>query len=172
MRTMSDAEWDPTSAAGAPVTGGQSGIWLAQQLDPDSSAYNVSFALDLRGDVDVDRLGTAVRQALEEAECLHVRIGPAEGGPRQTLARRPFDVPVVDLRGEADPEAAAAAWAEADRDRPADLVNGPLFGHALLRLADDRVVWHQRYHHIAVDGVSIVLVSHRAGEIYTARDTG
>ncbi|WP_279632552.1 amino acid adenylation domain-containing protein [Streptomyces sp. Tu 2975] len=170
MRTMSDAEWDPTSAAGAPVTGGQSGIWLAQQLDPDSPAYNVSFALDLRGDVDLDLLSAAVRQALEEAECLHVRIGSAEGGPRQTLARRPFDVPVVDLRGGPDPEGAAAAWAEADRDRPADLVNGPLFGHALLRLADDRVVWHQRYHHIVVDGVSIVLISRRAGEIYTAKD--
>ncbi|ALC19242.1 peptide synthetase [Streptomyces pristinaespiralis] len=172
MRTMSDAEWDPTSAAGAPVTGGQSGIWLAQQLEPDSSAYHVSFALDLRGDVDLDRLRAAVRQALEEAECLHVRIGPAEGGPRQTLARRPFDVPVIDLRGQPDPEAAAAAWAEADRDRPADLVNGPLFGHALLRLADDRVVWHQRYHHIVIDGVGIVLVSRRAGEIYTAPDPG
>jgi amino acid adenylation domain-containing protein/non-ribosomal peptide synthase protein (TIGR01720 family) len=172
MRTMSDAEWDPTSAAGAPVTGGQSGIWLAQQLDPDSSAYNLSFALDLHGDVDLDRLGAAVRQALEEAECLHVRIGSAEGGPRQTLARRPFDVPAVDLRGEPDPEGAAAAWAEADRDRPADLVNGPLFGHALLRLADDRVVWHQRYHHIVIDGVSIVLISRRAGEIYTAQDAG
>ncbi|MBT2370217.1 amino acid adenylation domain-containing protein [Streptomyces sp. ISL-10] len=165
---MFDAESDRTSAAGIPVTGGQSGIWLAQQIEPDSSAYNVSFVLELRGDVDLDRLTAAVRQAIEEAECLHVRVGVEEGEPRQTITRVPVDVPTIDLRDETDPEGAAADWAEDDRDRPVDLVNGPLFGQALLRLADDRVLWYQRYHHIAIDGMSIALISRRAGELYTA----
>ncbi|MGW2204945.1 amino acid adenylation domain-containing protein [Streptomyces sp. NPDC001774] len=167
---MFDVESDRTSTSGIPVTGAQSGIWLAQQIDPDSSAYNIVFALDLHGDADTERLAAAVRQAVEEAESLHVRVRAGDGGPRQTPAPAPVDLPVVDLRGAADPERAAADWMAADRERPMDLARGPLFGHALLRLADDHIVWYQRYHHIVVDGMGVALVTRRAGELYTAGD--
>ncbi|MFJ5136597.1 amino acid adenylation domain-containing protein [Streptomyces sp. NPDC088707] len=164
---------DRNTPSGLPVTGGQSGIWLAQQIEPDSSAYNIVFALHLRGATDLDRLTAAVRQAVEEAECLHVRVTPGPDGPRQTPRTRtlPVDVPVVDLRDAADPDEAAAAWVAADRDRPVNLALDPLFAHALLRLADDRVLWCQRYHHIVMDGMGVALLTRRAGELYTAGDT-
>ncbi|MER5929090.1 amino acid adenylation domain-containing protein [Streptomyces sp. NPDC002054] len=165
---MFDAESDRTSAAGAPVTGGQSGIWLAQQIEPDSSAFNVSFTLELRGDVDLDRLTAAVRQVVEEADCLHVVFETTEdGSPRQLPRRHAVDIPLVDLRAEADPEDAAWEWMSARRARPLALADGPLFSHSLLRLADDRVLWHQCYHHLVIDGLSIGLLSRRAGEIYS-----
>ncbi|MGW1926637.1 condensation domain-containing protein, partial [Streptomyces massasporeus] len=163
---------DRNTPSGLPVTGGQSGIWLAQQIEPDSSAYNIVFALHLRGATDLDRLTAAVRQAVEEAECLHVRVTPGDDGPRQTPRTRtvPVDVTVVDLREAADPDEAAAAWVAADRDRPVNLALDPLFAHALLRLADDRVLWCQRYHHIVMDGMGVALVTRRAGELYTEGD--
>ena len=34
---------------GVPLTGAQTGIWLAQQLEPDNPMYNIAFRLDLRG---------------------------------------------------------------------------------------------------------------------------
>ncbi|WP_395366318.1 amino acid adenylation domain-containing protein [Streptomyces sp. YH02] len=161
---------DRNTPSGLPVTGGQSGIWLAQQIEPDSSAYNIVFALHLRGAIDLDRLTAGVRQAVEEAECLHVRVIPGDDGPRQTprTLTLPVDVTVVDLRDAADPDEAAAAWMAADRDRPVNLALGPLFAHALLRLADDRVLWCQRYHHIVLDGMGVALITRRAGELYTA----
>ncbi|MGP4086244.1 amino acid adenylation domain-containing protein [Streptomyces sp. KR55] len=167
---MFDAESDRTTASGTPVTGGQSGIWLAQQIEPDGSAYNVSFVLKLHGDIDLDRLTAAIRQATEEAESLHVRIVAEKGVPHQVPARFPVDVPLVHLSGEPDPEDAAHRWMEADRDRPANLAEGPLFAQVLLRLADDRVWWYQRYHHIVVDGVGIAQIARRAGDLYTGDD--
>ncbi|MFF2305172.1 amino acid adenylation domain-containing protein [Streptomyces sp. NPDC058128] len=161
---------DRNTPSGLPVTGGQSGIWLAQQIEPDSSAYNIVFALHLRGAIGLDRLTAAVRQAVEEAECLHVRVTPGDDGPRQTprTLSHPVEVTVVDLREAADPDAAAAAWTAADRDRPVNLALDPLFAHTLLRLADDRVLWCQRYHHIVMDGMGVALLTRRAGELYTA----
>ncbi|MDX2392694.1 amino acid adenylation domain-containing protein [Streptomyces sp. DK15] len=165
---MFDAESDRIPATGTPVTGGQSGIWLAQQIEPDSSAFNVSFTLDLRGDVDLDHLAASVRQVVEEADCLHVVFATdADGSPRQVPRRHPVDVPIVDLRAEADPEDAAWEWMGAHRTRPLDLAAAPLFSHTLLRLADDRVLWYQCYHHLVIDGVSLGLLSRRAGELYT-----
>ncbi|MEW1693118.1 amino acid adenylation domain-containing protein [Streptomyces sp. NPDC091265] len=164
---MSDAAPDRTPTVGTPVTGGQSGIWLAQQIEPDSSAYHIVFALDLRGDIDLDRLAAAVRQAVEEADCLHVSIAPGEGGPRQSPTAVSVEVPVVDLSDAPDTEKAVAEWMAAERERPVALDAGPLFGQALLRLGDDRVRWYQRYHHIVLDGMGVTLLTRRAGELYT-----
>ncbi|MFE7133982.1 amino acid adenylation domain-containing protein [Streptomyces sp. NPDC057638] len=163
---MFDAESDRISAAGTAVTGGQAGVWLAQQIEPDSTVYNIAFTLELRGEADPDRLAAAVRRAVEEAEALHIRVRETNGEPRQSVERLPVDVRVIDLRAEADPDAAAAAWMEADRDRPADLAAGPLFGQALLRLRDDHLLWYQRYHHILIDGMGVALLTRRAGELY------
>ncbi|MFD9536444.1 amino acid adenylation domain-containing protein [Streptomyces sp. NPDC060010] len=166
---MSDAAEpdNPASDSAIPVTGGQAGIWPAQRIEPDSSAYNVTFTLELRGPVDLDRLTAAVRQVVEEAECLHVRFAAdADGQPRQHAVRFPPHVPLVDLRDAPDAEFAAWDWMEADRARPLDLARGPLFRHALVLLADDRVLWYQLYHHIVIDGVSVGLLSRRAGELY------
>ncbi|UQI45330.1 amino acid adenylation domain-containing protein [Streptomyces sp. HU2014] len=164
---MCDAESARTQATGLPLTGAQTGIWLAQQIEPDSSAYNIAFYLELRGTVDLGRLTAAVRQAAEEAEPLHIRVETGPDGPRQHVRRLPVEVRHVDLRGEPDPEAAADAWADAERDRPTDLAHGPLFAQALLRLADDRVRWYQRYHHLAVDAAGVVHLTRRAGALYT-----
>ncbi|MCH0541874.1 amino acid adenylation domain-containing protein [Streptomyces sp. MUM 203J] len=169
---MFDVESDHTSASGIPVTGGQSGVWLAQQIEPDSTAYNIVFALELRGTLDLHRLTAAVRQAVTEAECLHVTVTSADGGPRQTPVPAAADVTTVDLRSAGDPERAAADWMAADRERPVDLARGPLFAQAVLRLADDRVLWYQRYHHITTDGMGVALITRRAGELYTAAAEG
>ncbi|MEU8626066.1 amino acid adenylation domain-containing protein [Streptomyces sp. NPDC048669] len=149
------------------MTGGQAGIWSAQQIEPDSSAYNIVFALDLYGATDLGRLTAAVRQAVGEADCLHVEFTPGDGGPRQSPAAVLVEVPVVDLRDAPDPEAAAADWTATERERPVDLGRAPLFAQALLRLADDRVRWYQRYHHIVLDGMGVTLITRRAGELYT-----
>ncbi|GGW36525.1 non-ribosomal peptide synthetase [Streptomyces xantholiticus] len=167
---MFDAESDRTCIAGTPVTGGQSGIWLAQQIEPDGSAFNVSFVLELSGVADLGRLASAVRQATEEAESLHVRVVADNGVPRQVPTRCPVDLPVIDVAGETNPRGAAEALMEADRDRPIDLLDAPLFAQKLFVLADDRVLWYQRYHHIVVDGTGIAEIIRRAGDLYSGTE--
>ena len=134
---------------GLPLTRAQSGIWLAQELDPESTTYNTAAYVEIRGSVDLDRLEAAARQAIVEAECLHVRIV----GERQIVEPARVSVPVLDLD-----EAAADKWMRADRLRPFDLAAGPLFRSALIRLGPDRVRWYHCYHHIVVDGYGTVLI--------------
>jgi enterobactin synthetase component F len=155
-----------------PLSAAQEGIWFAQQLDPGSSAFVTAEALELRGPVDLGLLARAIRTAVDEADGLHVRVvldGPV---PRQRPhAPGAWPLPVVDLRGEGDPRAAADAWTRAAWRRPLDLQADRLFDEALLRLGDDHVVWFGRVHHLAADAMALSLIARRAAEVHTALAT-
>ncbi|WP_261340688.1 non-ribosomal peptide synthase/polyketide synthase [Amycolatopsis orientalis] len=150
---------------GFPLTPAQQGIWLAQQLDPADPVYTIGWVAELRGDIEVARLADAVRRAVAEAECLHVTVEVENGEPRQ-LPAAPADVAVLDFTGEPDPEAAADAWARAELAVVADLGRGPLTAHTLLILAEDRVRWFQRYHHLVMDAHGQAVLTRRAAALY------
>ncbi|MGW4113919.1 amino acid adenylation domain-containing protein [Actinosynnema sp. NPDC004786] len=141
-----------------PLTGAQTGVWLAQRLEPDNPVYNVAWYLELRGPVDHDRLLAAIRGVLAETGALHVRFteeGQVPVPPTTDVTVRSFDS-LADAR----------AWMDEDVARLTDIADGPLFHHALLRVADDHVLWYQRYHHLVTDAFGCVLMARRAGELY------
>ncbi|MER6167721.1 amino acid adenylation domain-containing protein [Streptomyces violaceorubidus] len=153
-----------------PLTAGQLGIWNAQQLEPRSAAYNIAEYVEFEGALDVDLFLSALSRLVEEADLAHVRFEIAEDGSvAQRFAPDPQWRPVfLDLRGEAEPRAAAQAWMRQDVGRPVDLLKGPLFTQALLAVGDGRHLWYQRVHHIIGDGYSGSLMVRRCADIYTA----
>src|SRR4051812_25069034 len=93
-----------------PLLTAQRGIWIAQHLDPQSTAFNTSQYTMIDGPVDPVLIEAAARSAIAETEALRLRFEDAPEGPRQTV-RTPCDaggwsLPVVDLAamGEPDPE--------------------------------------------------------------------
>ncbi|WP_216205116.1 non-ribosomal peptide synthetase [Amycolatopsis aidingensis] len=155
-----------SSSSRLPLTAAQAGIWLAQRIDPDSAVYNIALRVELRGAVDLGRFAAAVRTAVTEAECLHVRIEAEGATPWQRPVPPRCTVPVLDLRAEPDPAAAAEEWMRRERSAPVDLSRPPLFAQALLRVGEERVWWYQRYHHTLLDGYGAVLIARRVGELY------
>jgi amino acid adenylation domain-containing protein len=150
-----------------PLTAAQSGVWLAQQIEPENPVYNVGWYVEILGDVDLDALLSAIRRAVAEAECLHVRFGEHDGTPFQQRVPVAAPVTLLDLSAEPDPDSAAAEWMRTDLGRVVDLARGPLFHQAVLRLAPDRVVWFQRYHHLVVDGRGSATIARRVGDLYS-----
>jgi len=161
MRTREEHCW--------PLSGGQAGIWYAQQLDPDNPAYNTGEYMEIHGAIDQARFEAALRQAIGEADSLHMRFGEDEEGPWQTYALA-ADWPLhkLDVSGEKAPLEAAKVWMQADLAAPADLARGPLFAEALFKLGPERFVWYQRIHHIAIDGYGFSLIAQRVAHLYTA----
>ncbi|MBN3525209.1 amino acid adenylation domain-containing protein [Paenibacillus apiarius] len=151
------------------LSGAQSGIWFAQQLDPDNPIFNTGECIEIHGPVDPARFETALRQAVTEAEALHVRFGEDRDGPWQTIAPSSgWPLHLIDVSGQEDPHEAAEAWMKHDLAQPVDLLSGPLFTEALFKLASDRFYWYQRIHHIAIDGFGFALLARRVAQIYTA----
>ncbi|MFB8173477.1 amino acid adenylation domain-containing protein [Kitasatospora purpeofusca] len=152
---------------------GQLGVWYAQQLAPDNPAYNIGDCTEIHGDLDPDLFVRALRRTVQEAEALRLRLRVEDGTPRQFLGEAgEIPVHVADLRGEADPRAAAQEWIRADLDTPVELVGGALSGHAFFVLGPDRFLWYQRAHHIVLDGNGLSQFAERLSQVYEVLRAG
>ncbi|MFI9175880.1 amino acid adenylation domain-containing protein [Streptomyces lincolnensis] len=157
-----------------PLLAAQEGIWTGQELDPDSPAYNTAEYVHIDGPVDPAVFDRALHHVVAETEALNVAFVLDERGrPWQTDAPAGhWRLHTADLTAEPDPHAAALAWMDRDLARPVDLVRGPVFGHALLRISPEQYLWYHRVHHIALDGFGLSLVARRVAEVYTALTLG
>ena len=153
-----------------PATAAQRSMWFAQRLDPTSPAYSVGEYIEIHGEIDVPRFAHAVRSVVEATETLNTRFVEIDGNVWCATEPAQWDLPVLDLAGEPDPRAAALAWIADEARTPFDPRSAPLFSFALLRLAPDSCIWHQRYHHIVVDAYGWHLVTRRVAEAYAGRE--
>ncbi|MEC1620315.1 non-ribosomal peptide synthetase [Bacillus mojavensis] len=151
------------------LTGAQSGIWFAQQLDPDNPIYNTAEYIEINGPIDISFFEEALRHVIKEAESLHVRFGEDMDGPWQMMNPSPdVQLQVIDVSSEPNPEKTALHWMKADLAKPVDLQHDPLFREALFKAGPQRFFWYQRIHHIAIDGFGFSLIAQRVAHAYTA----
>jgi hypothetical protein len=123
-----------TDAAALPLSSAQLGIWFAQKIDPTSAAYTIGEYIEIDGVLDPALFERALRQVVDAAETLRVRIVEQSGEPKQIVEPVvDWSLPVIDVSAEADPRAAAEAWMKLDLARPVELTKGPLFGFALFK---------------------------------------
>ena len=152
-----------------PLTTGQRDIWIAQVLDPTNDSMLVGVGIECFGQIDAGLLESALRQTVSENDSQHLNFLNTEIGPRQYFrAVADFDFPIIDFTNEKDPRSAAMAWMQADRAKPFDIENGPLFRYALIKIAVDRFFLYCIYHHLIIDWFGSMRLFRRIGEIYSA----
>lgn len=155
------------------LSGAQSGIWFAQQLEPDNPIYNTGEYIEIDGRIDIEHFEQALKQAVMEAEFLHVRFGEDHNGPFQVSGESSeFPFEFIDISGEENPRDKAMQWMKKDLAQPIDLKNDPLFNQALIKVDSDRFFWYQRIHHIVMDAFGFSLISQRIAKLYTALQKG
>ena len=152
-----------------PLSFGQQRLWFIQQLDPDSSAYNIPSAVRLTGALNVAALEQTINAAVERHEVLRTIFPAAGGNPVQVIApARRLTLPLVDLSGsgETEREAGARRLATEEARRPFDLTQGPLLRATLLRLGEGRHALLLTVHHIVFDEWSIGLLIREIKTLY------
>ncbi|WP_345328987.1 amino acid adenylation domain-containing protein, partial [Kitasatospora aburaviensis] len=146
-----------TPGAPVPLSFAQEQIWLAQQLAPESAAYNVPMAVACTGPLDAGRLARAFRTVISRHEVLRTTFaaGP-DGSPVQLVHEQDgFELPVTDLRSTADAGARVRERLAEEAHTPFDLASGPLLRAALLRTGEQEHALLLTVHHIAVDAWSV-----------------
>ncbi|PPB80121.1 condensation domain-containing protein, partial [Mycetohabitans endofungorum] len=155
-----------------PLSSAQTEIWLAQQLHPDSPVYNIAQYTVIDGVIEPAVFEAALHQVIDEADTLRLQFVDSDDGLRQRIGSPAWSMPVLDFTAQADPQAAAQAWMRADYQQPVNLMQGPLFCYALLKVAPAQWIWYQRYHHIMMDGYGQYLIVQRVAHVYSALCAG
>ena len=158
----------------------QQRLWLFNQLEPDSGAYNIYLVLRLRGSLDLAALEHSLNAIIGRHESLRTTFTLRDGAPIQVIApARGAPVgadalPMIDLRAlpEAEREAAARQLAATEVQRPFDLARGPLFRPRLLRLETTRHLLILTMHHVIADGWSIAVLNQELTTLYAAAVAG
>ncbi|MEV4256501.1 condensation domain-containing protein, partial [Spirillospora sp. NPDC049652] len=147
-----------------PLTPLQRRLWLAGELDPESSAYNVPVLLRLRGQLDLAALRAAVTGLARRHEMLRTRVVLVEGEPHG-ITDDPADVPLPVEQAE-DLDARLAELTA----RPFALAEEPPLRAALLQLGPDDHVLALVLHHIASDARSRGVLLRDLAALYSGRE--
>ncbi|HEY0578528.1 MAG TPA: amino acid adenylation domain-containing protein [Pseudonocardia sp.] len=162
-----------TLTTALPVSDAQRAIWCAHRLDPTAAAYNIGGYVLIDGPIDHEVFAEATLQVGREVEALRVRFAEVGGELWQRVGQAPDWKPAYrDVTGAASPERAGTAWVREELARPVDLVDGPLVGWGLAKLAKRRYLAWLRCHHVVMDGFGIALVVDRLARVYAALAAG
>jgi hypothetical protein len=158
-----------------PLSFAQERLWLLEQLEPGSPAYNRPLALRLTGALDAAALSRALQAIVDRHEILRTCFitRDAQAVPVVSPGHK-LQLPLVEL---ADGDSAqrleqAQRLATEDSLRPFDLERQPPFRATLFRLSAEDHVLLLVFHHIAFDGWSARVFQHEFAALYRQFHSG
>ncbi|MEU8996297.1 amino acid adenylation domain-containing protein [Streptomyces caniferus] len=157
-----------------PLSSSQEIVWLHEQVQPGSRAYNFTAALDLWGTLDTEALRRGLAATLDRHPGLRLELVAVAGAmPGQRVAEACVPrLHTVDLSGEADPERAFQELLRTEAETPLDTFEAPLLRWTLVRLADERHRLIHVEHHLIHDGHSFAILLRDVFSVYRGHVLG
>src|SRR3970282_2205638 len=112
-----------------PASFGQEQLWYLHEIAPESTAYNIAFAFDIRGELVPRTLEQALALLIQRHDALRTAFAVVDEQLRQIVcASLPIRMEIVDLTGHAptDLEAELVALKRACARHRFDLAKPPL----------------------------------------------
>jgi amino acid adenylation domain-containing protein len=143
-----------------PLSLSQERMWFIQQLQPESTAYNIAGGGRIQGALQIELLKESLRAIVRRHEVLRARFALEEGEPWQWVAPD-VDLPleVVDLTPLPAPERYPEALRRAQEEvrRRFNLDKAPLMRLHLYRLEEQDFLFVLNFHHLITDAWSLGL---------------
>ena len=159
----------------APLSYYQQGLWVLNQLMPNTTLYHVPKALRLTGKLDVPALQRSLDHIVTRHEALRTSFAVIDGVPLQVIKEMgPLELPVIDLShlGQTEREAETYRLLGVESRRSFDLSNGPLIRAVMLRLQEREHTLLVTMHHIVTDGWSMGVFHRELMALYEAFSNG
>jgi amino acid adenylation domain-containing protein/FkbM family methyltransferase len=152
-----------------PLSFAQQRLWFLNQLNPNSTAYNVPRAFRFIGRLNVPVLEKTLSEIQRRHESLRTTFALVEGQPVQVIHESaPLTLPLTDLTNlpEAERETRAYQLATEEAKRLFDLVRGPLWQTSVLQLGEEEFMVLFTMHHIVSDGWSLGVLVREVATLY------
>ena len=154
-----------------PLSYAQERLWFIDQLEPNSSAYNLPGAIRLRGEIKPEILIEAFTRIIKRHENLRTVFQTRESRPVQVIkAPEEFNMQIIDLTdiSEEEKEIKAKQIATKEAQTPFNLSEGPLLRAKLIKMVEGDYIIVVNMHHIISDGWSIGILIQEIGKIIEA----
>jgi len=160
----------PKGLSAVPLSYAQQRLWIIDQLNPGSAAYNIFSALRLTGPLDIPTLQRSLHSLVERHEALRTSFMEDTGGSPSQIIRSEvlLDCPLLDVSSlpENVRPTVIKAMVNSEVSNPFDLANDPLIRVRLLRLTSEEHVILLTLHHIVSDGWSMNILLREVAMLY------
>ncbi len=153
-----------------PLSFAQQRLWFLDQINPQSSQYNVPVALKLKGDLNLAALTLALNGIVERHHILRTIYRANQDGEasQQVTPGVAFDLPLTDLSADAAQQQHLMALAQAESDLPFNLAEDMMLRAQVIKLSGQYHVLLVTLHHIASDGWSEGILISELAQLYNA----
>ncbi len=158
-----------------PLSFAQQRLWFLDQLERDSSFYNMLYSLRLMGALDIPILHRSLNAIVSRHEILRTTFESEDGLPFQVIKSSiEIDLPVADLTkfDGSKRESEFQSMVVEEAQRPFELPEGPLIRCTLLRIDESVQVLLLTMHHIISDGWSMGIFKRELSAFYNGFVTG
>ncbi len=148
-----------------PLSFSQQRMWFLSQLEPESSAYNISVAYRITGQLNQVALEQSLAEITQRHEALRTTFSAVNGQAVQVIHQtQTLLLPLVDIQEEAEAQRLSTEFAE----QPFDLATGPLWRVKLLRFGSQEHLLLVTIHHIVFDEWSLNVFFQELTALYQA----
>lgn len=164
-----------------PLSHEQQRIWFLSEYEPDSPEYNIPQIYQIKSQLDVTLLTTAIHNTIRDNEILRSYYFTKSGEGRQRIASMSeLDalpghkyLPVVDFSKRNSKKAVKDALNEIEEDtnKAFNLTTEGIFRTRLFKIDDTSFIWYVNVHHIAFDAWSHGLFLHNVKAWYSSLKT-
>jgi amino acid adenylation domain-containing protein len=158
-----------------PLSYAQQRLWFLNQLDPDSTVYNIGAALQLDGPLDIPVLERTLKEIIRRHESFRTSFFQLNGMPQTLISEEvEWALNVIDARHLAGEETKAElkGYASSLIREHLDIAHAPLFKANLLITGQDSHMLILTLHHIIFDGWSVGVFGQELTELYCAYGSG
>jgi amino acid adenylation domain-containing protein/thioester reductase-like protein len=148
-----------------PLSAAQNRLFLEQQLEPESTAYNIPLCWRIDGPLDGSRLEAALRQLARRHASLRTAILMQGGEPGQQV-REHADATLQRIAVSRQEWETGCLNRLRGFVRPFDLSQAPLLRAAVLSLDGDHSLFALDVHHIVCDGKSLAVLLGDLSRLY------
>ena len=152
-----------------PLSFAQQRLWFLDQMEPNSSFYNIPFAVRLKGEFYMDVFKESIKKVIQRHKILRTVFENNNGKPFQKVYEVfDFDITVVDFSNlqETIKENKAREFCNREIEKGFSLNKLPLFRIACLLMGNNEFIIVANFHHIISDGWSSEIFVREVSTIY------
>ncbi len=147
-----------------PLSSSQIPFYTGQRLHPDAPIYNMPFAFDIKGQIDVEVFQLAFQKLIDRTDILRTVFKEVDGTPYQYVLEsykyhlKSYDFTDYDDQSMSD-------WIEHESKKILQ-IDKPLFEAGIIKRNDNHYIWYLNQHHLITDAWACTVLFRNCIEIY------